>query len=56
VVHAGLDIALSELKDSPSRPLSPEMVSLLDDALNATESAVQILTNILELEDIEAGI
>jgi len=54
IVHAGLDLLVSDLRSevltAPTR-----LVELIDDVFSASESALSILDDLLQYENIEAG-
>jgi signal transduction histidine kinase len=52
VVHAGLDILLSEMR---SALMSAEIIELIEDIFSASESAIYILNDLLEYEHLDAG-
>ena len=52
MVHAGLDILLSEMR---SALMSADTIELVEDIFSASESAIYILNDLLEYEHLDAG-
>ena len=58
IVHAGLDIMLSEIDTNSGAPvvfISPETAKMVRNMFAASETAIQILNDLLQYEHIDAG-
>eukprot|EP01035_Chromulina_nebulosa_P032824 gene32824-biopygen21207 len=58
IVHAGLDIMLSEIDTNSGAPvvfISPETAKMVRNMFVASETAIQILNDLLQYEHIDAG-
>ena len=58
IVHAGLDIVRSEIEASSGSPvvvISPETAKMIRNMFSASETAIQILNDLLHYEHIDAG-
>jgi signal transduction histidine kinase len=58
IVHAGLDIVRSEIEASSGGPvvfISPETAKMIRNMFSASETAIQILNDLLHYEHIDAG-
>ena len=59
MVHAGLDLLMSEIKDADPQaatvPISRSTVELIHQIFSSSESAIEILNDLLQYEQMEAG-
>ena len=59
VVHAGLDLLISEIKDTDPQaatvPVSRSTVELIQHIFSSSESAIEILNDLLQYEQMDAG-
>eukprot|EP01035_Chromulina_nebulosa_P026870 gene26870-biopygen17255 len=58
IVHAGLDIVRSEIEANSGGPvvfISPETAKMIRNMFSASETAIQILNDLLHYEHIDAG-
>ena len=59
VVHAGLDLLMSEIKDADPEaatvPISRSMVELIYGIFSSSESAIDMLNDLLQYKQIDAG-
>ena len=59
MVHAGLDLLMSEIKDADPQtatvPISRSTVELIQHIFSSSESAIEILNDLLQYEQMEAG-
>ena len=56
VVHAGLDLLRSELSICPvMAPAITDLMELVEDMFSASESAINILNDLLNYENLDAG-
>ena len=59
VVHAGLDLLMSEVKEADQTaemvPISRSTIELIHHVHSSSESAIEILDALLQYEQIDAG-
>ena len=59
VVHAGLDLLMSEIKEADPEaatvPISRSTVELIQHIFSSSESAIELLNDLLHYEQIDAG-
>ena len=59
VVHGGLDLLMSEIRESDPNaefvPISRSTVELIQHIFSSSESAIDILNDLLHYEQIDAG-
>ena len=59
VVHAGLDLLMSEIKEADPQaatvPISRSTVELIQHIFSSSESAIELLNDLLYYEQIDAG-
>ena len=59
VVHAGLDLLISEIKEADPEaamvPISRSTVDLIQHIFSSSESAIELLNDLLHYEQIDAG-
>ena len=59
VVHGGLDLLMSEIKEADPNaafvPISRSTVELIQHIFSSSESAIDILNDLLHYEQIDAG-
>lgn len=59
MVHAGLDLLMSEIKDADPEaatvPISRSMVELIYGIFSSSESAIDMLNDLLQYKQIDAG-
>ena len=58
VVHAGLDILRSEVRNLPAAAIQAAvrfMSDLLEDIFSSSETAILILNDLLQYENLDAG-
>jgi hypothetical protein len=59
VVHAGLDLLMGEIKDADPEaamvPISRSTVELIQYIFSSSESAIEILNDLLQYEQMDAG-
>ena len=59
MVHAGLDLLMSEIKEADPEaatvPISRSTVELIQHIFSSSESAIELLNDLLHYEQIDAG-
>ena len=59
VVHAGLDLLMAEIKDADPEaetvPINRSTVELIQQIFSSSESAIDLLNDLLQYEQIDAG-
>ena len=59
MVHAGLDLLMAEIKDADPEaatvPISRSTVELIQCIFSSSESAIEILNDLLQYEQMDAG-